>query len=143
METGFQFEFLWADQDVLKLRIHASNGRFSATSDLYVGIGGLAKAASKLMGFPGNLSDQRELKLGEFGPKTAGGAVNMRFYCEGRAGRAFVETTMESDYDGARAENAHFFAGVEPSAVDVFVSELQRVESQKCGAARLSVLVPA
>jgi len=143
MDSGFQFELLWNDEDVLQLRIRASNSRFGGTADVYVPIGGLAEAAAKLEGFPRNPSDQRELEFGAFGPKTAGGGVHMRFYCEGAAGRAFVETTMESDHKGERAETAHFLVAVEAGAVDVFVSELQRLEAERRGFARLNVLVTA
>jgi hypothetical protein len=144
MDVGFQFELLWNDEDVLHVRIGASNGEFGGTANVYVPIGGLAEGAVKLKGFPRSASDERVLEFGKFGSAMAGGAVSMKFYCKGAGARAFVETTIESDHDGqGAAETARFSVAVEASAIDVFVSELQRVEAARRGAAHLNVLVAA
>lgn len=84
MDTGFQFELLWNDVDVFRIR--AANGDFGGTAEVYVPIGGLAEAAKKLETFPRHPSDERVLQFGQFGPELAGGAVSLRFYCKGAAG---------------------------------------------------------
>ncbi len=144
MDTGFHFQFMWSDEDVLQLRVRASNGGFGGTTDVYVPIGGLVEAARTLEGFPRSPSDTRELEFGEFGPEMAGGAISLRFYCTGAAGRAFVEATVESDHgEMKRAETAHFCVGVEGNAIDAFVSGLRRMETERGGTAHLNALVAA
>jgi hypothetical protein len=65
----------------------------------------------------------------------------MRFYCKDAAGHAFVEARIESDYDGAHAaQSTHLFAAIEPSAVDTFVGELRRLETDMDGIALLRAL---
>ncbi len=140
METGFQFELLWNDVDVILIRIRASNGEFGGTADVYVPIGGLAEVAEKLEAFPRDPSDERVLQFGQFGPELAGGAVSLRFYCKGAAGRTFVEAKVESDYQPGPAEHAQFHAGIQASAVDDFVLALRRLESAKRGIAHLSAI---
>ncbi len=108
---------------------------------MYVPIGGLSEAAKKLEGFPRLTSDNRVLQFGEFGPELAGGAVSLRFYCKGAAGRTFVEARVESDHQPGPAEHARFHAEIEASAVDDFVAALRRLEAEQRGIARLNAAV--
>ena len=141
MEIGFQFRLLWSDEDVLKVRIYASNGEFGAAADVYVAVGGLAEAAAILEGFPRSPSDTRELVLGSFGPEWAGGGVRLHSDCKGAAGHAFVEVTVESDNDDSRPfETAHFFVGVEADAVDILVSGLRHIEAERAGSVHVSAI---
>src|SRR5258706_16394578 len=126
MDTGFQFELLWNDNDVFKIRVSAWNGQFGGSADVFVPIGGLAEAAAKLEGFPHQPSDTREIQFGAFGREWAGGGVSMRFYCKDAAGHGFVEARIESDYTAAHtAQSALLFAFIEETSVDTFVSELR------------------
>ena len=139
---GFRFEFLWNDDDVIQLRIRAWNGNFGGTADVYLPIGAIAEAAEKLEGFPRHTSDKRDLQFGEFGPESAGGAVSMRFFCKGTAGRTFVEATVESHQQASQpAEHARFFASIEASAVDDFVVGLRRLETERRGIACLNTAI--
>jgi hypothetical protein len=141
MDAGFRFEITWNDDDVCGVRAAAWNGKFGGTADVYVSIGQLAEIAGRLEGFPREPSDTREVQFGAVGPEWAGGAVSMRFYCKDAAGHAFVEARIESDYDGAHAaQSTHLFAAIEPSAVDTFVGELRRLETDMDGIALLRAL---
>lgn len=142
MQPGFQFSLLWYDQDVLGVHVSASNLKFSGTANVYEAIGGLAEAADKLEGFPRNPTDSRELEFGSFGPKTAGSAVSMRFYCKGGAVRTYVEASIESDHRCfPTAETVHLFAAVEPAAIDIFVSQLRDLKRNRQGVAELKITV--
>ena len=77
MESGFQFEVIYDDNDVLEVRVSAWNGEFGGKADVYVAIGQLEETAEKLKGFPSDPSDRREFIFGDFGPKSAGGGVRM------------------------------------------------------------------
>ena len=143
MDTGFQFEFLWNDNDVFEIRVAAWNGQFGGSADVYVPIGGLAEAAAKLEGFPHQPSDTREIQFGAFGREWAGGGVSMRFYCKDGAGHGLVEARIESDYRAAHtAQSALLFAYIEAAAVDTFVTELRCLETKLCGTALLRASGP-
>jgi hypothetical protein len=143
METGLRFEVRWSDQDVLEVRVTAWNGAFGGSADVYVGIGDLAEAAAKLEGFPRQHSDSRDLELGAFGPKFAGGAVRICFSCKGAVGHSFIEAKIEADYLNAeKAQSVFLFGPVEAAAVDTFVSELQRLEVEQDRVAFLRISEP-
>jgi hypothetical protein len=142
MTESVEFTFLWNDQHLMEVRISASNGRFSGTTNVYLSIDGLAEAAEEIVSFPRNPHDKRELR---FGPK---GLVTMRFFCEGEAGRSFIELSMESEHDtyqcagNVKPENVRLHAAVEASAIDAFVSELRIVQTSLSGVARLKLVSP-
>jgi hypothetical protein len=142
MIESLQLKLLWNDNDMVELRVSGSNGRFSGTVDVYVPVDGLAEAAARLDGFPASPHDQRELA---FGP--AKGAVTMRFFCEGAAGRSFMEVSLESAHqayqcaEGVNTESVCFHAPIEATAVDIFVSELRTMQRNLSGVAHLNLLV--
>ena len=131
MERGIRLEFLWNDADIVEVRVSAWNGLFGGSANTYVGIGELAESAEKLKGFPRTPSDKRRLDFGAFGPKFAGGAATLSFYCRDSAGHASVEVKIESD-DRERipTQSVLLVAAVEPAAVDSFVSDLRRIRSR-------------
>lgn len=142
MTERVQVAFLWNDNDLLEVRISAWNGRFGGTTDVYLAIDGLAKAAEKIDSFPRNPHDKREI---QFGPGK--GLVTVRFFCEGEGGRSFIELWMESQHEtyqcatNVSPENVRIHAPVEASAIDTFVSELRQVQANLSGVASLN-LVP-
>ena len=141
MNENVQFALLWNDNDLLKLRILAWNGRFGGTADVYLPIDGLAKAAEEIDTFPRDPDDNREIQL-----HPVKGSVTMRFFCEGEAGRSFIELWMESQHDSYECatnvspETVRFHAPIEASAIDEFVAELRGVQANLSGVARLKLL---
>jgi hypothetical protein len=144
MIAGLNIEPLWSDVDVIKASISAFNGEFGGVAEVYIGIGGLAEAASLLEGFPRASSDVRELEFGTFSSGFAGGGVYLHFSCADGAGHAIVEVRIASESTremGGRlnrpAQSAHFLALLEANAVDEFVADLRRSETTLTGAAFL------
>jgi hypothetical protein len=138
MEIGFRFEVKWSDADIFDIRISGWNGAFGGSTAVYVPIGGLKEAATKVEGFPRHPSDKRELQFRVFGHEWAGGAVNMLFYCKDAAGHALVEAKIESEHGRTpKAESALLFVCVEAAAVDAFVADLRRLEAGQSGTAIL------
>src|SRR5438552_6861126 len=124
MEIGFEFKVIYSDVHLIQVRIFVWNGAFGGTADVYLGFDQLEEVAKKLQGFPNQLSDAREVMLGDF----AGGGVSMKFYCVDRSGHAYVECKIQSDRDSeGRVQSATLFIPVEAAAVDSFVEELRRV----------------
>jgi hypothetical protein len=78
MKSGFQFQVLYRDDHLIKLRISVSNGGFGGEADVYVGTSLPAEAGKELQGFPRNVADIREVMLGSFGSESAGGGASMR-----------------------------------------------------------------
>jgi hypothetical protein len=138
VDIGFQFEAIWQDNDVIEVRVLASNGIFCGRADVYVGIGQLEELSASLRGFPTQSSDTREVVFGAFGPKSAGGGVSMRFYCADGAGHALVDSKLESDHGAnGRAQSVALTLSVEASAVDLFIDELRQLGANRAGMACL------
>lgn len=144
MKTGLRLKYLWHDIDVYEFEVVASNGQFSGVAKTYVPVGGLAEAATSLEGFPRNVSDAREIQFGAFGREFAGGALSLRFFCKDSSGHAVVEFRFESEDESNTGskwnlpeQTAHFFAGVEATAVDEFVGELRQLEANPRETAQL------
>jgi hypothetical protein len=144
VEIGIDVKYRWHDYDVLEIGIHSSNGMFSGVAYPYLSIDGLAKAASAIENFPTSISDTREIQFGGFGPETAGGCVNMRFFCKDSSGHAVVEVRMESKNESSvetiwdrGTQSSHFFGEIEAGAVDDFVRGLREIDQRKEGNAHL------
>jgi hypothetical protein len=138
MEVGIEFQLDWHDNDVLNLRVSAWNGDFGGVAEIYQGVGDLHVAASNLRGFPNNPSDRREIVFGNFDRKCAAGGVRMRFHCVDGAGHAYVEASVDSNYQrGGTIQTVLLAMPVEAAAVDTFVCELERLESERSGTALL------
>ena len=138
MDTGIRLEFLWNDADIVEVRLSAWNGLFGGSANIYAAIGELSESAQKLKGFPRNPTDKRILEFGEFGPKAAGGAAILSFYCVDSAGHVSIEVRIESETRGAiPAQSVLLVAAVEPAAIDSFSSDLSRIEADQQGTAFL------
>ncbi len=138
MYVGFEFQLVWHADDVLNLSVSAWNGAFGGLAEIYEGIGDLREAATQLRGFPQSPADIREVVFGNFDRKCAAGGVRMRFHCVDGAGHAYVEATIDSNYQsGGTVQTVVLAMPVEAAAVDRFVDELERLEDERRGAAHL------
>jgi len=107
--------------------------------------GGLSELAGILEGFPKDSLDVRELEFGAGSMSQLGGYVHPRFSCRDRAGHTIVEVQIESRHEYRAPDSpirglqkVQFYAGVEPSAVDVFVKELRQLCGRDEGSAWLA-----
>jgi hypothetical protein len=138
MYLGFEFRVCWHDEDVIELYVAAWNGAFGGGADIYEAIGDLRFAAERLRGFPNHPKDTREVVFGNFDRKCAGGGVRLRFHCIDGAGPAYVEAMIDSNYvSGGTVQTALLAMPVEAAAVDTFVRELEKLESDLMGTAYL------
>ena len=135
---GLQFKVVYVDDHLMQIHVSAWNGAFGGAAEVYVGHGQIEQIAGKLEGFPQGVPDAREVVLGAFGSQSAGGAVNMVFYCADRAGHAYVDVRIESATDSTgKVESVTCSLPVEAAAVDSFVKELQRLSADRAGQAYL------
>src|ERR1700739_4822589 len=110
MDRCIRLAYRYHDVDVVELRVSAWNGSFGGSTCLYIGQGDLADAATLLVGFPNGVNDKREVTFGAFGPKFAGGAMELQFLCSDGAGHTRLDVTIEADYMGrdSRPERVEF-----------------------------------
>jgi hypothetical protein len=138
---GFRFQVNWSDDDAVQLGFSAWNGMFGGAADMYEPIGGLEAAAAQLRGFPSDASDTRQITIGNFNRKCAGGGVSMRFYCIDGAGHSYVEATIDSNFQYGRVtQTVTLSMPVEASAVDAFVQQLHVAGAKRRGKAHLKTL---
>lgn len=129
MNAGVSIEVIWFDDDVVKLRVAASNGRFAGSADCYCGHDTISRFVSAACGFPSSCEDRRVMEIGTFDPSCAGGGTTLVLRCVDRSGHAVVDVIVRADPRGAAglAETASFSFPVEPAAIDDFVTALGRM----------------
>jgi hypothetical protein len=138
MEIAVKLQIIYKDTDIYQLQVQAWNGYFCGTVEIYAGIGDIEKMAQALQGFPNSPSDHRELVLGTFDPKFAGGGVAMRFHCTGGAGHSHVEVRMDSGFESAgTVQNTLLSLAIAAVGVDSFVQGLRTLELRSEGSAIL------
>ena len=133
MKPGIHISKVWADDDVVELRILVGDGTSSFTTKAYVGHAALEDAVSSLHAFKdhvhGGLCD---LRFGEFGPEYAGGAFHARFHFS-VPGRLFVSCEQESEFvqfaKKEIASRATMYVKSEPVLLDRFIAELRAVSA--------------
>jgi hypothetical protein len=139
MNRGITVQAIYSDADLVQIVVSAWTGFFGGTTEIYCGWGVLEEAANKIQRFPSGPKDMREVILGTFDRKSAGGGVALRFHCVGGAGHAFVEGKIDSGYEAAGTiEGVVFSMPIEAAAVDIFAAGLRRLEIAKSGKAHLS-----
>ena len=140
MDAGLEVAIDWWDDDVVILRVRASNGRFAGTTKLYAGHQSWLAFAEVLRDFPVDSSDAREYQLGTFDPSYAGGGISVKFFCTDGVGHTAVAIRIYGTAVGSdqRAETANFAITIEASAVDSFVQQLRGMELRRGASAFLS-----
>jgi|SRR5882672_7866787 len=134
MTPGIEMSIAWFDDDVIELRVRATNGRFAGQAFAYVENNALPRLAAELQGFPLDAADSRVLEFGTFDASYAGGGVGLKFCCTDAVGHAEVEVRLRTDpRPQGRSDSAQFAITVEAAAVDEFVDQLKKVRLE-CGA---------
>lgn len=113
------------DPDYLRLDISIADGDFAGRVDVYEDPELPKTLAETLRGFPRSPADRREIVLGSFDPRVAGGGVRLIFRCVDRSGHAIVEAELEDQpMDGTPQRSVQLRMPVVAPAIDTFVAEL-------------------
>ncbi len=90
----------------------------------------LPKAAEILSGFPLDIKDTRDVELGAFEPKLAGGGIHMSFRCVDSAGHAVVAARLRADgcKGPAEPESVSLYVPVEAGSIDSFVAKAKSID---------------
>ncbi len=136
LKGGIQFEVVWFDQDVLECQLRCSNGYFSGVAEVYLRHDDLPNMAAALKGFPTHATDYRNIELGTFDPKCAGGGVRMYFYCTDSVGHAAVDVKLRGDACIAlgEIESVALRIPIEAASVDYFIAQVKSMDASQIGA---------
>jgi len=130
---GIEFEVVWFDHDAIECQVVCSNGSFTGTAKMYLGHDGLKNAANTLSGFPSSATDLRQVELGSLESGTAGGGIQMSFYCVDSVGHAAVRVRLRADDCKGFAEPqfVSLYVPVEAGAIDSFVKQAHSIGGTK------------
>jgi hypothetical protein len=130
---AIEVTMIWADVDVVEVRIRASNDRFAATAEFYETRDGLLEAARLIDGFPTTVADRRVMELGDLRAQPSFGSARLSFYCVDSSGHCGAlgefRWCLRSNRP-SRDESATFFIPLEAAAVDRFVLQLREVVAE-------------
>jgi hypothetical protein len=133
--NGIQIEIKSFDPDdnLIDLRIRASNGRFAGMAELYIIRGELSKVADAFRGYPENIEDRRNVELGNFDPAVGGGGVRIQLRAD-KTGHVTLKVELRTDpfltdprNNYGQSETAEFLVPIEPAAIDDFVSSIEKM----------------
>ncbi|HTE32268.1 MAG TPA: hypothetical protein VK666_17930 [Chryseolinea sp.] len=130
-----ELKVIWKDDHMFQLRVTATNGRYSGTTEVYDTSVSLANFAKSLLGYP---KDEQVL-FHNAGQTDGYSYFEMRFYCIDNAGHVGVQVSLE-EYNSTRPEEKDKLKLeiiVEPSAIDNFQRELLQLAVNENGIARL------
>ena len=137
METGIQLTVEWLDDNLVGLRIRASNGSFSGVADVVVAADFARHLAETVVGFPRAAADRRSAELGTFDPEYAGGGVRLDFHTIDGAGHAVVDVVLRTDPHAGSPETAAFVIPLEAARIDEFIAQLGGMSLEPGAGARL------
>lgn len=120
---GLRIWVIYYDYDLLELRVVASNGWFSGSTECYCTRRDLDELRARLRGFPTSPADARGFDLGTFGVGPSGGGVSVQLECPDSAGHPRARVHMESRED-TPTESVTLSFPFEPAMLDSFVEAL-------------------
>ncbi len=134
MEPAISIESIWEDESLLEVRIIASNGLFSATSDCYTNRDEIEKLATLIEGFPKKIGQEVQYTTGE---NDSISYFTLNLKCKDGSGHiiARVKIAHIVSYTNSEQENyvSEFDLRVEASGIDNFVSSLKKLSKAKLG----------
>lgn len=126
---GLTLEVIWYDEDMLELRLTASNNNFSVQTSFYAALDAPKEVATQIAGLPSKLGEVREVKLG--GQNLPGhGDLTVSFTSEGNLGHLLVTLSASAvPLEAIRPiEMTTFSLSATPSDIDTFARALQNME---------------
>lgn len=125
MKRLLMIRVIWCDDDVYELTVVARSGSFAGTANVYVAHGELRELPEMIAGFPFSNSDRREITLGSFDTKHAGGAVRLTLQCLDAVGHPAIGVEICSKSSIQDEGTASFKIPFEPAALDRFVDQFR------------------
>jgi hypothetical protein len=132
-----ELEIVWKDEHMFELKVTASNGRYTGTTEVYDTSEALTAFAKSLLGYSSN----SEMLVHETGKKDGYAYFAMLFYPFNSFGYIGLLINMEenaaTDYRENEKDKLKLEIIVEPSAIDNFQRQLLRLATEQNGKATL------
>jgi hypothetical protein len=124
MTAELRIEPVWHDQDLVEVKVTASNEAFSGAACVYIGLDGLRAAADELAGFPSRPNDRRRIDWGQTGL----GMASLDFVTADALGHChvIVELRTGDQCGDTPGQAVTVLLPVEPGAIDRFAVDLRR-----------------
>lgn len=128
MKPSIRFTKIWADEDMLELRVEICDGRSLFVNQIYVGHQLLADTVSGLHRFKDQIyGGLFNLRFGEFGPEYASGALDVRMHFR-KHGKLLLRVLAQSEFsrfeDRELSSDATLNLVSEPALLDNFIVAL-------------------
>ena len=137
LKSYFELKVIWKDDDMFELRITATNGRFSGTTEVYDTSESLTSFAKSLSGYP----KEDKTLIHEAGQKDGYSYFSINFYCIDNAGHLGVEVSLEENvstqYRQEEKDKLKHEIIVKPNAIENFQKQLLSLAKNEEGTAIL------
>ena len=137
-KSFLELQIVWKDDDIFELKVLASNGRYTGTTEVYDTSDSLANFAKSLVGFP--TADTKTL-IHEAGQKDSYSYFSMTFYCIDNSGHIGVKIELEenvaTNYREEEKDKIKLEIIVVPSGIDKFQKQLLELATTQKGIATL------
>ncbi|MCA0234438.1 MAG: hypothetical protein LCH91_28540 [Bacteroidetes bacterium] len=137
-KSFLELKVVWKDDDMFELKVLASNGRYTGTTEVYDTSDSLGNFAKSLIGFP--TVDIKTLKH-EAGQKDNYSYFAMAFYCIDNSGHIGVQIELEenvaTNYRKEEKDKIKLEIIVVPRGIDKFQKELLQLATTQNGVAIL------
>lgn len=137
-KSFLELKIVWKDDDIFEVKVLASNGRYSGTTEFYDTSDSLANFAKSLAGYP--TVNTKTLKH-EAGQKDGYAYFSMTFYCIDNSGHIGVQIELEesvgTNYRKEEKDKIKLEVIVVPSGIDKFQKELLQIATTQNGTATL------
>ena len=135
MKRGISFTKIWADDDMIELRIDVCDGASLFSNQVYVGYSDFTDAVSRLDTFKDHIhGGLLDMRFGEFGPEYASGAFHARFHFR-QSGKLYITSKQQSAFEDFGRKNvaseATLYLKTEPVLLDNFLEQLKALDAKK------------
>lgn len=136
-KSRLELKVIWKDDEMIELRVRATNERYLGTTQVYDTTESLKDFAKSLLDYPNN----NQIIIHEAGEKDSISYFAMKFYCIDNVGHIGVEISLEENtstqYRQEEKDKLKLEIIVEPSAIDNFRRELLQLAIKEEGTATL------
>lgn len=126
---------IWFDEDLVELRVEASDGSSFFSSQVYVAHSDLAETVAGLARFKTHVHGGIfNIRMGEFGPEYASGALHVRLHFQ-KSGKINITCKLQGDFkefSGTKvASEALLYLVTQPALLDEFIDGLTELSAGK------------
>jgi hypothetical protein len=138
-KENIEIEIIWEDAHLIEVYVHATNGRYCGTTEVYTTELELLTFADKLKDFPKKVSDTAIL---EMGGQMNGSFCKIEFYCIDGVGHTAIRVYLEKvvdDYLRPEEKNSvRLEIGDTSGGIENFGRQIAKIAKNRTGSASLN-----